>query len=126
MKYTGPTQVATRNSQSRDDPEAQLDRIFHALADRTRRRLLAQLLVGPGTVTELAAPFEMSLPAVSKHIKVLERAGLVVRTVDGRLHRCSLGAGPLRLVATWLDPYRVFWSDTLQALADFVEQEQDP
>ncbi|MCA9710257.1 MAG: helix-turn-helix transcriptional regulator [Myxococcales bacterium] len=87
---------------------------------------MAQLLVQPGTVTELAEPFEMSLPAVSKHIKVLERAGLVVRTVDGRIHRCSLGAGPLRAVASWLDPYRVFWTDTLDALAQFVEGDDDP
>ncbi|MEM9456257.1 MAG: metalloregulator ArsR/SmtB family transcription factor [Myxococcota bacterium] len=108
-----------------EDPEEQLDRIFHALADRTRRQLLAQLLTTPGSVTELAAPFEMSLPAVSKHIKVLERAGLVVRTVDGRLHRCSLGAGPLQAVATWLDPYRVFWTDTLDALARFAEQDAE-
>lgn len=121
--------MASKNSERSDDPgdpEDRLDRVFHALADRTRRELLAQLLVRPGTVTELAAPFEMSLPAVSKHIKVLERAGLVVRTVDGRLHRCSLGAGPLRQVAAWLDPYRVFWTDTLEALAGFAEQDQDP
>ncbi len=109
-----------------DDPEQQLDRVFHALADRTRRRLLAHLVERPGTVSELAAPFEMSLPAVSKHIKVLERAGLVVRSVDGRLHRCSLSAGPLRHVARWLDPYRQFWTDTLEALARFTEPKDDP
>lgn len=135
LRYTGQPEVARRNSRSSDgsedreapeDPEAQLDRIFHALADRTRRQLLAQLLIQPGSVTELAAPFEMSLPAVSKHIKVLERAGLLVRTVDGRLHRCSLGAGPLQAVATWLDPYRVFWTDTLDALARFAEQDAEP
>lgn len=77
------------------------------------------------TVGELAAPFDMSLPAVSKHLKVLERAGLVIRTADGRMRRCSLGAGPLQHVAVWLDPYRSFWADTLDALARFVEERED-
>ena len=108
-----------------DDPDAQLDAIFRALSDRTRRKLLARLADAPGTISELAEPFDMSLPAVSKHIKVLERAGLVKRSVDGRLHRCSLGAAPLQHVAAWLDPYRAFWSDTLDALARYAEQEQD-
>ena len=116
--------MARTKSNESDDPESQLDRVFHALADRTRRKLLAHLMLRPGTVSELAAPFEMSLPAVSKHIKVLESAGLVTRTVDGRLHRCSLHAGPLQHVAAWLDPYRVFWTDTLDALAQFVEEEE--
>ncbi len=104
------------------DADEQLDRVFAALACRTRRKLLARLVEQPGTVSELAAPFEMSLPAVSKHIKVLERAGLVSRTVDGRLHRCSLAAGPLQHVAEWIDPYRRFWGDTLAALASFVQE----
>jgi len=72
-------------------------------------------------VTELAEPFDMSLPGVSKHLKVLERARLVVRAVDGRIHRCSLGAEPLREAERWLDHYRSFWEDTLQALARYVE-----
>jgi DNA-binding transcriptional ArsR family regulator len=119
--------VASTKSEKNDDvDDDELDRVFHALADRTRRRLLAQLAERPSTVTELAAPFEMSLPAVSKHIKVLERAGLITRTVDGRLHRCSLGAAPLRGVAAWLDPYRTFWTTTLDALARFVEEREDP
>jgi len=118
--------VARTKSKKDDDAEAELDRVFHALADRTRRRLLAALVERPGTVTELAKPFEISLPAVSKHIKVLERAGLVIRSVDGRLHRCSLGAAPLKGVAAWLDPYRVFWTHTLDALARFAEEDPDP
>lgn len=117
--------MASKKSKEVEQAQAQLDRIFHALADRTRRSLLEHLARQPGTISELAAPFEMSLPAVSKHIKVLEQAGLVVRSVDGRLHRCSLRAAPLQHVAAWLDPYRVFWSDTLAALAQFVEDE-DP
>lgn len=72
-------------------------------------------------VTELAAPFAMSLAAVSKHIRVLESAGLVARAVDGRIHRCSLAPGPLREIEVWLDFYRGFWSGTLDALALHVE-----
>lgn len=110
----------TKNSSA----DEQLDLIFHALSGRTRRALLARLALGPAMVTELAEPFDMSLPAVSKHLKVLERAGLVVRAVDGRIHRCSLGAAPLQEVGRWLDHYRSFWEDTLHALARFVEQDE--
>jgi len=73
-------------------------------------------------VTELAQPFAMSLPAVSKHLKVLESAGLVVRTIDGRIHRCSLAPEPLREAEQWLVSYRSFWEDTLAALARHVER----
>ena len=72
-------------------------------------------------VTELAEPFDMSLPAVSKHLRVLERAGLLVRAVDGRVHRCSLDAEPLRDVETWLAHQRAFWEDALGSLAAYVE-----
>jgi DNA-binding transcriptional ArsR family regulator len=72
-------------------------------------------------VTELAAPFDMSLPAVSRHIKVLERAGLVARAVDGRVHRCSLDTKPLKTIEAWLGHYRQFWEGTLKALADYAE-----
>ena len=73
-------------------------------------------------VTELAEPFAMSLPAVSKHLKVLERAGLVVRAVDGRIHRCSLAPEPLLRAEQWIDCYRSFWQDALEALAHYMEQ----
>ena len=106
-----------------DDPEGRLDLIFHALANRTRRALLARLAEGPERVTELAQPFDMSLPSVSKHLRVLERAGLVARAIDGRVHRCALEAESLREVTEWLDHYRIFWGDTLEALARFVEEE---
>jgi DNA-binding transcriptional ArsR family regulator len=101
-----------------------LDDVFRALADRTRRRLLARLAESPATITELAAPFEMTLPAVAKHIGVLERARLVIRTpaVDGREHRCALAASRMREATVWLDTYRAFWDDTLAALARFVER----
>lgn len=116
--------MASSKKQKTDSVDDQLDRVFRALGDRTRRALLARLMDQPGTISELAAPFDMSLVAVSKHIRVLERAGLVTRTVDGRIHRCSLDAAPLRAVAIWLDPYRAFWTDTLAALARFVEGDE--
>ena len=74
-------------------------------------------------MTELAAPFEMSLPAVSKHLRVLESAGLVERTIDGRVHECSLDAAPLHDAHEWLTRYRAFWDGTLESLARFVEGE---
>ncbi|MCZ7582654.1 MAG: metalloregulator ArsR/SmtB family transcription factor [Deltaproteobacteria bacterium] len=103
-----------------EDDEA-LDVVFGALADRTRRRILARLAVGPERVTDLAEPFTMSLPAVSKHLKVLERAGLIRRDVEGRIHRCSLGPEPLADARAWLDHYRYFWESTLDRLAVYVE-----
>lgn len=99
-----------------------LDQAFHALGDRTRRALLARLATGPAMVTELAAPFAMSLAAVSKHIRVLESAGLVSRAINGRIHRCSLAPGPLREIEAWLDYYRGFWAETLDAIARHVER----
>lgn len=102
-----------------------LDALFHALSDRTRRRLLARLARKPALVTELAKPFAISLPAVSKHLRVLEEAGLVRRRVDGRLHRCALNAEPLQHVATWIDSYRRFWEGNLESLARYIELAAD-
>ena len=99
--------------------------MFKALADRTRRAMLARLAAAPAMVTELAAPFDMSLPAVSKHLRVLERAGLIARAVDGRIHRCSLSVGPLRDADRWLAGYRSFWEGTLDSLARHVEDRGD-
>ena len=76
-------------------------------------------------MTDLAVPFDMSLNAVSKHIRVLERAGLVIRTVDGRVHRCSLGPQPLHEITEWLSHYRSFWEDALAAIANYVESGND-
>lgn len=109
-------------STGRRSTNDRLDGVFHALSDRTRRALLSRLASGPAIVTELAAPFAMSLPAVSKHIRVLEGAGLVARTVDGRIHRCALAPGPLRQIEHWLDFYRGFWSETLDAVARYAER----
>ena len=104
-------------------PEERLDRIFRALGDRTRRRLLARLADGPAMVTELAQPFDMSLAAVGKHLRVLEKAGLIDRAIDGRIHRCSLNAKPLKCAGDWLADYQQFWNETIDALIDYVERD---
>lgn len=101
--------------------EVQLDLLFRALGDRTRRALLASLANKPAMITELAEPFDISLPAVSRHIRVLERVHLVVRNVDGRVHHCSLDLAPLKTVEAWLHHYRRFWEGKLDALARYVE-----
>ncbi len=110
---------APRIGRSRDD---RLDLVFRALGDRTRRALLARLAHAPTMVTDLAEPFDMSLPAVSRHIRVLERARLVTRTVDGRVHSCALAVKPLQTVDQWLQRYRRFWAGNLDALARYVER----
>ena len=93
-----------------------LDDTFHALADPTRRAMLRSLSLHERSVGELAAPFQMSLAAASKHIKVLERAGLVRREVKGRTHVCRLDASPLSDIRDWLRHYEQFWSERLDAL----------
>lgn len=100
--------------------EDQLDRVFGALSDRTRRALLRRLAGGPAVISELAKPFDMSLPAVSKHLRVLENAGLVSRRKDGRVNRCTMSAEPLRDVASWVSFYEAFWDGTLASLADHL------
>ena len=94
----------------------QLDRTFAALADPTRRAILARLASGEATVTELAAPFDISLPAVSKHLKVLERAGLVSRGRDAQRRPCRLEARPLKAAVDWLEAYRDYWEESYQRL----------
>ncbi|MFZ1429413.1 MAG: metalloregulator ArsR/SmtB family transcription factor [Geminicoccaceae bacterium] len=94
-----------------------------ALADPTRRAILARLSLGEHTVTELAEPFAMSLPAVSKHLKVLERAGLISRGREAQWRPCRLEAGPLRDVAEWLEHYRQFWDESLDRLEAFLKTE---
>jgi DNA-binding transcriptional ArsR family regulator len=113
--------MLSRAPRRRANADARLDRLFRALGDRTRRALLVRLARRPALVTELARPFAMSLPAVSRHIRVLERAGLVRRAVDGRMHRCSLEPAPLASVDAWLRHYRAFWEARLDALARYVE-----
>lgn len=99
-----------------------LDATFGALSDATRRGILARLARGESSVSELAAPYEMSLPAVSKHLKVLEGAGLVTRHKDGRVHRCRLIAEPMKDAAEWIERYRVFWEEQFDALARYLAE----
>jgi DNA-binding transcriptional ArsR family regulator len=106
--------------------DARLDLVFSALGDTTRRRLLTRLARGPATIGELAEPFTMTLPAVSKHLRVLERAGLLRRERDGWYHFCHLETRPLESAAQFLAKYRPFWEDTLEALARHVEGPEEP
>lgn len=100
----------------------ELDRVFSALGDPIRRAILERLARGEATVGELAEPFPISRPAISKHLRVLEAAGLVRRTRDGRLNRCRLDTRPLFDAAQWVDQYRRFWEQQLDALARYLER----
>ena len=107
--------------------EASLDLTFAALADPTRRAILERLAgAESATVGELAEPFEVSRPAISKHLRVLERAGLVARTAEGRVSRCELNAAPMRDAAEWVERYRKIWESQLDALARYLEGESSP
>ena len=102
-----------------------LDATFAALADPTRRAILARLTSGEATVTELAAPFAMSQPAISKHLKVLERAGLITRGKAAQWRPCRLDAEPLREVAQWVTGYQRFWEQRYDHLDDYLKQMQE-
>jgi len=102
-----------------------LDRVFSALADPTRRAILERLMQGQASVGELAEPFAVSLPAISKQLGVLERAGLVAREKEGRRHICRLVAEPMNGAAQWIARYRVFWEGQLDALAEFLREPPD-
>jgi DNA-binding transcriptional ArsR family regulator len=97
-----------------------LDHTFAALADPTRRAILARLAKGEASVLELAEPFDMSQPAISKHLKVLERAGLIQRSRDGQRRPCRLVASPLREVERWIGKYREFWEESFDALDEVL------
>jgi DNA-binding transcriptional ArsR family regulator len=101
-----------------------LSTTFAALADPTRRAILARLISGKVSVTKLAEPFEMSLPAVSKHLKVLERAGLIARGREAQWRPCRLEAGPLKDAADWLEHYRRFWEQSFDRLDDYLRELQ--
>lgn len=101
----------------------QLDRVFFALSDATRRAILARLSQGATTIGELAQPFSISAPAISRHMRVLERAGLISRKIYGREHRCSLSTSGLKSAADWLKFYRKFWESRLDALDEFLESQ---
>jgi DNA-binding transcriptional ArsR family regulator len=105
--------------------DTQLDAVFAALADPTRRYILRRLLAGPASVGELGQPLAMSPPAVSKHLRILEQAGLLRREREGRVHRLSLDAAPLRTVNDFIEQYRAFWEDKLEQLARYLESDED-
>lgn len=102
-----------------------LSATFSALADPTRRAILARLTQGAASVTELAEPFEMSQPAISKHLKVLENAGLITRGREAQWRPCRLEASPLKGVADWVDQYRRFWEESFDRLDDYLRELQD-
>ncbi|GAA2779844.1 metalloregulator ArsR/SmtB family transcription factor [Crossiella cryophila] len=110
------------------DTEDQLSVVFAALSDPTRRAILARLADGEATVNQIAEPFAMSLPAISKHLKVLERAGLITRGREAQWRPCRLDARPLAGATDWLERYRKFWSDSFDRLDDHLRrlQEQAP
>ena len=97
---------------------------FAALADPTRRAILARLATGESSVTEIAEPFDMSLPAITKHLKVLERAGLISRSRDAQWRPCKLEAKPLQQAADWVEQYRKFWEESIDRLEDYLSELQ--
>jgi DNA-binding transcriptional ArsR family regulator len=106
-------------------PTDRLSTTFAALADPTRRAILARLIAGEASVTQLAEPFEMSMPAVSKHLKVLERAGLIARGREAQWRPCKLEAAPLREVDDWMAHYRRFWTESLDRLDAYLRETQE-
>jgi DNA-binding transcriptional ArsR family regulator len=99
-----------------------LSSTFAALADPTRRSILARLAIGEAPVTELAKPFDMSMPAISKHLKVLERAGLIARSREAQWRPCRIEAGRLKEVADWVEEYRRFWEQSLDRLDEYLKE----
>lgn len=99
----------------------QLDLTFAALSDPTRRAILSRLASGEATVTDLAKPFDMTLPAISKHLKVLQRAGLVSQGREAQWRPCRLEAAPLKDAAHWIDHYRCYWEESFDRLDDYLE-----
>ena len=103
-------------------PLDQLSSTFAALADPTRRAILARLITGEASVTQLAEPFDMSMPAISKHLKVLERAGLIARGREAQWRPCKLEAAPLKDIADWVEHYRRFWTESFDRLEDYLRE----
>lgn len=106
--------------------EARLDETFAALANSTRRAILARLADGEASVNDLAAPFDLTLPAISKHIKVLEQAGLVTRGRRAQFRPCTIAAAPLARIADWTDQYRHIWDDRFDRMDHYVRNLQNP
>lgn len=105
-------------------PADQLSATFAALADPTRRAILKKLTQGEKSVTELASPFRMTMPAISKHLKVLAKAGLIERSRNAQWRPCRLRAAPLKKAVDWMDEYRRFWEDRLDRLDDYLQELQ--
>jgi DNA-binding transcriptional ArsR family regulator len=105
-------------------PIDRLSVTFAAIADPTRRAILVRLSKGEAAVKELAAPFNMTLPAVSKHLKVLEKAGLIERSRDAQMRPCKLRARPLKEAASWIERYRAFWEESFDRLDDYLKELQ--
>lgn len=103
---------------------AGLDAVFAALSDSTRRAVLESLSEGSHPVTELAHPHDMSLPGFMKHLRVLEDAGLIERSKEGRVVQCTLSAEPIRVAAAWLSPYQKFWTERLDVLGRYLKQQE--
>ena len=104
--------------------DSNLDVIFAALSDKTRREILSTLTGRPISVSEIASPFDMSLPAISKHLSVLEKAGLIIREKSGRVHYCRLIAGPMSEASDWLEFYRAFWTNQLDNLEEYLNSKK--
>ena len=103
-----------------------LNRIFHALADPTRRAILAKLAEREITIGELAEPFKMTLAAVSKHVRVLEKAGFIRREIDGRIHRCSAELEPFKNISAFVDRYKKYWNGQLDVLEKYLRNSPNP
>jgi DNA-binding transcriptional ArsR family regulator len=108
-----------------NDSSQRLDAVFMALSDPTRRAILERLARGEASGTELARPFSISVPAISKHLRVLEHAALILHRKEGRVHRFRLAPQPMREAATWLEQYRQFWEEQLDELATYLEVSAD-
>ena len=103
-----------------------LDQVFFALSDGTRRAILSRLTEGSTTIGELAEPFEMSAPAISRHMKILEKAGLIDRRISGRQHHCTLATGALKTAEDWITFHRKFWESRLDALEELLTNQKSP
>ena len=99
-----------------------MNAVFTALADSTRRGMITRLSKGPATIGELGRPFAISKPAVTKHVKMLEKAGLVTRRKDGRVHRCKLNSKPMKQAENWIEKHRKFWEASLDRLATLLDE----
>lgn len=113
------------SKQKQHSKENALNDVFGALSDQTRRAILDRLTQSPASMGELAQPFDMSLAAIGKHVRVLESAGLINRQVNGRVHMCILNAAAMNVADDWLNHYREYWIGSLDALADYVESSGD-